>query len=154
MSGEECTLPDGEHGTGSVGEVCRLVDLVAKKLTRLQRQRISGTELTPPQYSVLSLLWKRDGLQFNELASACCCSPSTITGVVDTLEKKGLVRRESNPQDRRSLLLRLTDDGRALEQATPGLGMIFGDCCEGLGCDELGQLSELLSKLNDSITEA
>jgi DNA-binding MarR family transcriptional regulator len=153
MSGEECTLPDGEHGTGSEGEVYRLVDLVAKKLTRLQRQQISGMELTPAQYSVLRLLWQRDGLQFNELASACCCSPPTITGVVDTLEKKGLVRRVSNPQDRRSLLLRLTDAGRAMEGATPGLDMIFEGCCGGLARDELEQLGELLSKWNDTIPE-
>ncbi len=153
MSGEECTLPEGERDTGSVGEVYGLVDLVAKKLTRLQRQRISGKELTPAQYSVLSLLWKRDGLKFNELASACCCSPSTITGVVDTLEKKGLVRRESNPQDRRSILARLTDRGKAMEQATPCLGMIFEGCCGALARDELEQLAELLSKWNDTIPE-
>lgn len=154
MSGKEPTLADGKHGTRSKGEVYRLVDLVAKKLTRLQRQQISRMELTPAQYSVLRLLWQRDGLQFNELASACCCSPSTITGVVDTLEKKGLVRRVSNPQDRRSLLVRLTDRGREMQRATPGLDKIFEGCCGGLACDELEQLGELLSKWNDMIPEA
>ena len=146
-------LPEGEREPGSVAEVYRLVDLVAKKLTRLQRQQIGFVELTPAQYSVLSLLWQRDGQQFNELASTCCCSPSTITGVVDTLERKGLVARESNPEDRRSLLVRLTDEGRVLESATPGLDMMFEGCCEGLRRDELRQLSALLSKLNDTIAE-
>ena len=153
MNGQTCVGPDAVHEIGSEAEVYRLADLVAKKLTRLQRQQISGTELTPAQYSVLSLLWQRDGRQFNELSSTCCCSPSTITGVVDTLEKKGLVTREANPKDRRSLLVRLTDAGRALERATPGLEMIFEGCCGGLTRDELGELGKLLRRLNDTIPD-
>ena len=154
MKGQDCVLPEGEYESGSVAEVYRLVDLVAKKLTRLQRQQIVGAELTPSQYSVLNLLWQKDGRQFNELASVCCCSPSTITGVVDTLQRKGLVTRESNPEDRRSLLVRLTDEGRELERATPGLEIIFEDCCGGLGSEELQQLSILLRKLNDTLAES
>lgn len=153
VTGQECVFPEGEHEPTSVAEVYRLVDVVSKKLTRLQRQQIGGAELTPAQYLVLRWLWQRDGRQFNELASACCCSPSTITGVVDTLEKKGLVTRQANPQDRRSLLVRLTDAGRALERATPDLEMIFEGCCGGLARDELGRLGELLSRLNDTIPD-
>lgn len=153
MSGDKCLSTESERDTGSVGDVYRLVDLVAKRLTRLERDQIGGAELTPAQYSVLSLLWQRDGRQCNELSSACCCSPSTITGVVDTLEKKGLVTRQSNPLDRRSLLLRLTDAGRALERSTPDPEMIFRGCCGGLTGDELGQLVQLLRRLNDTIPE-
>ena len=154
MNEQECVLPEAENEPGSVAEVYRLVDLVAKKLTRVQREQIGSIELTPAQYSVLRLLWQRDGRQFSELASACCCAPSTITGVVDTLEGKGLVTRQANPQDRRSLLVRLTDVGRATERATPGPETMFDGCCEGLARDELRQLSELLTKLNDTIPGA
>lgn len=154
MNGQECALPEAGNEAGSVVEVYRLVDLVAKKLTRVQRQQIGSIELTPAQYSVLRLLWQRDGRQFNELASSCCCAPSTITGVVDTLEGKGLVTREANPQDRRSLLVRLTEMGRSMEQATPGLELILDGCCEGLSRSELRQLSELLGRLNDTLPGA
>lgn len=153
MKGQECVVPETDSQRESVAEVYHLVDLVAKKLTRLQRQQIKGEDLTPAQYSVLGLLWQRDGRRCNELSSTCCCSPSTITGVVDTLQKKRLVTREANPQDRRSLLVRLTDAGRALERATPGLEMIFEGCCGGLTRDELGQLGELLRRLNDTIPD-
>ena len=153
MSSGKCVLSESGRETGTVVEIHRLVDLVAKKLTRLQRQQIGSVELTPAQHSVLSLLWQKDGRQLNELSSVCCCSPSTITGVVDTLEKKGLVTRQSNPQDRRSLLLRLTDAGRAMERSTPGPEMIFEGCCGGLAPDEVGQLLQLLSRLNDAIPE-
>ncbi len=153
MKAQECVGPETDSQRGSAAEVYRLADLVAKKLTRLQRQQIKGEDLTPAQYSVLGLLWQRDGRQFNELSSTCCCSPSTITGVVDTLEKKRLVTREANPKDRRSLLVRLTDAGRALQRATPGLEMIFEGCCGGLTRDELGELGKLLRRLNDTIPD-
>lgn len=151
MHGERCDVPN-QHTVGSVPEIVQLVDTVAKKLRQLQRGTISDADLTPAQYSVLSLLWERDGRQFNELASACCCSPSTITGIVDTMERNGLVTRVPNPEDRRSLLARLTGRGRALQKATPSLDQIFESCCEGIQPDELRQLSELLRKLNDTLS--
>jgi DNA-binding MarR family transcriptional regulator len=134
-----------------MSEVFQLLDQVAKKLARLQREDIGTAELTPAQYSILGLLWDRDRRQFNELSTACCCSPSTVTGVVDTLEKKGLVSREPNPSDRRSLLVTLTEEGRVLEGRTPTLDMIFGDCCRSMEPEELRQLSGLLKKLNDAL---
>jgi DNA-binding MarR family transcriptional regulator len=144
-------LPDEKHEPGSISEVYQLLDRVARKLTRLQRDDIGKVELTPAQYSILGLLWDRDGRPFGELASACCCTPSTVTGIVDTLEKKGLVTREPNPEDRRSLLVVLTEEGRALERNTPTLDSIFSGCCPSVDSEELRELSGLLRKLNDAL---
>ena len=152
MNAKVCDVSDSQYEMGSLPEIFQLIDTVAKKLTQRQRQRIRVIELTPPQYSILSLLWERDGRQLSELASACCCSPSTITGVVDTLEKKGLVTRELNPNDRRSLLVKLTEQGEELKGATPGLEKILNGCCVGIERDELQQLSKLLRKLDDTLT--
>ena len=76
----------------------------------------------------------------------------TITGTFDVMEKKGLVTREPNPDDRRSLLARLTAEGRALQDSAPGLDKTFGSCCVGLEPDEFQQLGWLLSKLNNSLS--
>jgi DNA-binding MarR family transcriptional regulator len=100
----------------------------------------------------LSLLSEKDARPFKELASALSCTRATITGIVDTMEKKELVVRSPNPDERRSLLVRLTDRGRAVLQATPGLEKTFaGCCCEVLPPDEARQLSRLLKKLSDSL---
>ena len=74
-----------------------------------------------------------------------------MTGIVDSLERKELVTREPNPDDRRSLLVQLTESGEALRHSTPTLDRIFRSCCVGLGPDEVRQLSRLLRKLNDSL---
>lgn len=151
MRNEGCDVLDDRDEPGSISEVFQLLDLVGKKLTRVQREHIRGADLTPAQYSVLSMLWDRDGRPFNELASGCCSSPSTITGIVDTLENKGLVSRVPNPKDRRSLLVRLTEDGSVLKDETPSLDMIFCDCCPAMASDELEQLAGLLRKLNHTL---
>jgi DNA-binding MarR family transcriptional regulator len=152
MNGKVCGASDIQYESGSFPEVFQLIDTVAKKLTQLQRQRIREADLTPPQYSILSLLWDTDGRRLKELASACCCSPSTITGVIDTMEKKGFVARELNPDDRRSLLVKLTEKGEALKDAAPSLEKVFRNCCVGIQPDELQQLSKLLRKLDGTLT--
>lgn len=131
-------------------EIFQLINLLNKKYEKLQRRVVKSENLTPPQYSILMELWKSDGRQFKELASACCCSPSTITGIVDTMEKNELVSREKNPDDRRSLLVKLTDKGKNIKNSTPPIKIILTNCCEGFTPEEADQLTYLLNKLSDS----
>lgn len=117
----------------------------------MQRETIKETDLTPPQYVVMTLLWEKDGRTFKELAAGVQCTPPTMTGIIDTLEKKELVRRTPNPDDRRSLLVKLTEAGGALQKITPSLDRIFHSCCVGLKPEESRQLAQLLRKLDESL---
>lgn len=108
-----------EYQTGSMPEIFQLVGLVDKKLKQIQRETIQSFDLTPPQYFALTLLWGRDERPLKELAAASHTSRATITGIVDTLENKALVARVPNPRDRRSLLVKLTENGRALQHSGP-----------------------------------
>ncbi|GAB4441982.1 MAG: MarR family transcriptional regulator [Anaerolineae bacterium] len=146
----QCT-PGVTADCDSFAGVAELIDIVAKKLKRLQRQTIEADNLTPTQYTVLNMLWERDGRPLGELASACCCAPSTITGIVDTMEKNHLVSRVPNPDDRRSQLVWLTGKGQALKHATPDLEAMFESCCPGIAPDEVRQLGELLARLNTAL---
>ena len=136
----------------SLSEVFELIDQTAKNLRQIQRETVSESGLTPPQYYVLHLLWEKDQRPFKEFAEIFSCSPPTITGIIDTLERKGLVKRQTNPEDRRSLLATLTDEGKAMQAKTPSLENIYNSCCDGLSPLEIQQLSFLLNKLNNSIS--
>ncbi|MFX1574332.1 MAG: MarR family winged helix-turn-helix transcriptional regulator [Promethearchaeota archaeon] len=131
-------------------EIFQLIHMLNKQYKKLQRKVVKNEDLTPPQHSILMELWKSDGKQFKELASACCCSPSTITGIIDTMEKKDLVYRENNPDDRRSLLVKLTDKGKNIKGSTPPIKIILTNCCEGFTAEEAEQLTYLLKKLSNS----
>jgi DNA-binding MarR family transcriptional regulator len=142
-----------ENGTCEVYDfstIFQLINILNKKYDKLQRQIIKKDNLTPPQHSILMQLWETDGKQFKELASACCCSPSTITGIVDTMEKHHLVYRENNPEDRRSLLVKLTEKGKEIESETPPIKIILKNCCEGFTSEDIENLTHLLNKLSDS----
>jgi DNA-binding MarR family transcriptional regulator len=136
----------------SISEIFELISLVEKKLKRIQRHTIQEANLTPSQYFVLSLLWEHDERPLNELATIFCASRPTITSIVDTLENKALVSRIPNPADRRSLLVKLTIDGKALQDSTPTLDHIFRGCCTGLTQDDFRLLGQLLHKLNHSLS--
>jgi DNA-binding MarR family transcriptional regulator len=137
--------------TAPVTDVFELLDQVARQLRDIQRETVREANLTPPQYQTLRLLWVQDGRPFKELAASNGCTPPTMTGIVDTLEKKGLVTRQPNPADRRSLLVTLTEKGRALEGSTPNLERIYASCCVGLSAEEFRQLGSLLEKLHQSL---
>jgi DNA-binding MarR family transcriptional regulator len=135
----------------SLTEIFELLDQTARNLKRIQRQTFSQAGLTPPQYAVLHLLWERDGRPFKEFAEALVCTRATITGLIDTLERKGLVERRPNPNDRRSLLATLTEAGRKLQGETPSVSQMYDTCCTGLTSVEFQQLGFLLAKLNRSL---
>ena len=81
---------------------------------RLQRGVISDEGLTETQYGVLESLLETGPLSQGELGRRLLKSSGNITVVVDNLEKRALVVRERNPQDRRSVTVSLTEDGRRL----------------------------------------
>jgi DNA-binding MarR family transcriptional regulator len=132
-------------------DVFTMLDRVARQLREIKRQTVNQVELTPPQYQTLRLLWERDSQPFKDLATANGCTRPTMTGIVDTLEKNGLVTRQPNPDDRRSLLVTLSEKGKALEGSTPDLDRIYASCCVGLSAEEFQQLGSLLEKLDRSL---
>ncbi|KKL54735.1 hypothetical protein LCGC14_2262410, partial [marine sediment metagenome] len=144
---------DGDVCEG-YSEVLELVHEINKKFEKIQRREITKTQddLTPAQYLLLRQLWEKDGLQFKDLAVACSCSRSTVTGVVDTMENKGLVKRVAHPNDRRSTLVKLTKKGKELKDSTPSLDSLTNNCCQGINADELRILTILLKRLSSSLT--
>lgn len=87
--------------------------LSATRLARQLRQNAS-TGLTPTQLSALASVDRRGPLPLRELAEHERVAPPTITAVVGKLEAAGLLRRTTSTRDRRSSLVAITDEGRAL----------------------------------------
>lgn len=70
--------------------------------------------VTPVQYAALEEIFKSPGLDQRTLAAAIRFDTSTIGGVIDRLEKRGLVTRSASVTDRRVRLLELTREGKAV----------------------------------------
>jgi MarR family transcriptional regulator, 2-MHQ and catechol-resistance regulon repressor len=149
MQNQKCFAVDGEkYLPDSLPEVFQLVVELAKKLSRIESQALRPGGLTPPQFYILTQLCERDERPFKDLAEMLLCTRATVTGIVDTMERKGLVKRIPCPDDRRSMLVQLSGKGRDLVHETPGMEKAFGGCCDVLEQQETRQLADLLKKLN------
>jgi MarR family 2-MHQ and catechol resistance regulon transcriptional repressor len=78
--------------------------------------RVSGSyirtlDLTPSQFHILITLGAAPGLSFKELGEKTLITKGTLTGVIDRLEAKGLVKRALKMEDRRSTTVQLTEKG-------------------------------------------
>jgi DNA-binding MarR family transcriptional regulator len=74
----------------------------------------AGQGITPDEWGILNRLWEQDGQRPADLAEVTIRDRSTVTRLLDGMVKKGLVRREVDPNDRRALRTWLTPDGRKL----------------------------------------
>ena len=87
---------------------------------RYSATHIQTLGLTPPQFDVVATLGNTRGMTFRELGERTLITKGTLTGVIDRLEAKGVVVRESCPDDGRSTLVSLTGQGeRLFDQAFP-----------------------------------
>src|SRR5262249_27074655 len=101
-------------------DLARLDDILNEIATLYQfrslNKRLYGT-LTVSQSYCLRILYFQGVRTMSQLAGELHVRLSTITGVIDQLEGKGLVERTDHPEDRRSLHVRLTTKGRNLYRA-------------------------------------
>ncbi len=132
--------------------VVDLIDKINKKLFRIHNEFITRMGMTPQQYYILSHLWANDGTPLNELAKVHGTAKSTITGIVDTMEKNGLVFRDRGANDRRVILIRLTEKGKAMQSENVDLDAIINICCAEIKREDVKQLRKLLVKFNNQIT--
>ncbi len=72
-------------------------------------------DITPAQYGVLSCLWDREFNTPKQIAEDLCLETSTISGVLDRMQKKGLIERMVNEEDRRGVRVTVTEKGMSLK---------------------------------------
>lgn len=104
--------------------------------------------LTRPEILTLIFLYYRDGISASDICDFSGHLKNNISRAVTALEKKGFLRRESDPQDQRRLVLFITSDGRTMhDQFMPGLQKREADMMECLNAKELADLESLFRKL-------
>jgi len=111
----------------------------------LDEALLAAAEVTTAQSAALFWLRKRDGARLSELSRGLDLDNSAITGMVDRLEKKGLVRRERIPGDRRATGVWLTPAGReTAERALPVVNDFNARVAEGFSDAELDAFMRVL----------
>jgi MarR family transcriptional regulator, 2-MHQ and catechol-resistance regulon repressor len=85
-----------------------------RAMETLAAQSIEALEMCPSDFAVLEALLHKGALPVNAIGRKILLTSGSITTAVDRLEKKGLVERKNTPEDRRTRIVHLTREGRAL----------------------------------------
>lgn len=125
--------------------------LLAKAYQRaclIFKEHFDQYDLTPQQFGLLGFLWREDGISQALLSAKSQIDRTTMGGLIDRLEKEGLVVRKSDPVDRRAYRICLTEKGKALEPELAPLAMRAQDMfIAKLDPQEVETLKSLLEKI-------
>ena len=131
-------------------KVAILIKKAALVIEKLSNHVLAPYELTHTQYKILMLLYRNPDKPIRQIdieEHLSMTNPS-VTGIIQNLEKKGLVQRVQNPDDKRSKLLKLTEQAVSMEHELYSLGeSLESQVTEGLSEDERQQLILLLNKI-------
>ena len=112
-------------------------------------------DLTPPQFDIVATLGNTPGLPPKELGKKTLITKGTLTGVVDRLVDKGLVRRVASPSDGRSQIVQLTRAGEKLfERIFPAHMEHMQHVFAQLSPEELDGITAGLHRLREAFTAA
>lgn len=123
---------------------------------RVRRKLREGYDVTLPRFDVMAALYNApEGMSMGGVSRRLMVSNGNVTGIVERLEREGLVHRRPQPEDRRRHLVRLTDAGReAFEEMAAEHERWIANMLSALSEDEARQLYELLGKAKRSVLES
>lgn len=125
-----------------------IINRTNQKLSNYLTRKFKPYDITPEQWGVLNRLWEKDGISQKEISVITIKDQTTLTRILDKLETKGLIKRQTSPDDRRSFLIFLTDAGRSIEDIlVPIAYEALDDALQGLSGEEIKQLKVLLNKI-------
>jgi DNA-binding MarR family transcriptional regulator len=123
------------------------IKLLSQLLTRKFTDKLEPFGLTPFHWLVLCCLWQKDGLPTSSIGEQLQQVGGTLTGVLDRMEERGLVRRERDSSDRRIWRIWLTDAGKELEKILPPIAAeLREEAMRGISAGDRELFSQLLNK--------
>ena len=139
------------RGVRGPGQLADLLQRLTRRLRRAQADRLAPLGLTPAQERALRIVTRsEEPLRMTELADRLGIVPRSVTTVIDALEQAGLVRRETDPRNRRAIRLHLTDRGRAVrDDMREARRRAAEDLFAPMSAEDRKALAELLSLLDE-----
>ncbi len=138
-------VPDDGADSLSVGYLTRYSH---RAFVKALADELEPHGILTAQWSVLRILWDIEGLTQVELAERMRVEKASLTGVLEGMERRGLIIRERNAEDRRKINITLTAQGRRLKpQLLPHAARINRKATRGMTEAETLELRRLLEKV-------
>lgn len=127
-------------------QLCFPLYAVSKEIVRRYTPFLNEIDLTYTQYIVMMVLWEHKEVSVKELGKKLFLDSGTLTPLLKTLEKKGLVTRERSKTDERFLVVSITEAGMNLRKKAVEIPAKIGQCvC--IDQEEAVQLYTIIKKL-------
>jgi len=111
-------------------------------------------EINSAQGRIMFALWQNDGISINELAKKTQLKKSTLTSMLDRLERMGYVRRQRSKKDRRKILIRRTEKDRTMEkkyvEVSEEMTRLF---YKGFSKNQIDRFEKDLGRILNNLTE-
>ncbi|HUI00131.1 MAG TPA: MarR family transcriptional regulator [Nitrososphaerales archaeon] len=135
-------------GPGETSSVLLTILSSQRRILDAMSSSASEDDLTLQQFAMLRLVGRAGPLPMNKLSEELRVSPPNITGIVDRLEKKGLVKRVESQADRRTKEIHLTETGNVvLRRVRKGYTEALQESLDALTPEEQDILAKLMRKL-------
>jgi MarR family transcriptional regulator for hemolysin len=129
-----------------------LVHEVARLFRRRFEDEARTHAVTLPQWRALAEIYRSEGISQVSLAGCIDTDPMTLSGILDRLEKRGLVERYTDPNDSRAKLARLTAEGTELVSTAKNVGReLYENALSGLSATERDRLADGLRRVRDNL---
>jgi DNA-binding MarR family transcriptional regulator len=135
---------------GTVAEIVDNLRRVFHVVNAQSKRAEKGTGLTGPQLWAIKTIAQEAPIMVSEIARRMYLHPATVVGILDRLEKQGLVARIRSTEDRRVVRVELTGQGRAVVKKAPAVaqGLLVAGL-EKLGTSKLKNISQGLDQMVD-----
>lgn len=142
------THPTSPEPRPEVDSIVETIIYLYTESRRLTKGLASQFGLTGPQLTVIKLLETFENLSLSSLSERIRAQNSTVTGIIDRMEREGLVRRERSTSDRRVVHIRLSEKGQKLAKQIQVEPMeIFRGALLSLSQADLRDLLRIMNKL-------
>ena len=131
-------------------QLCFPLYAVSKEVVRLYKPFLDEIGLTYTQYIAMLVLWEKRALTVKELGEHLYLDSGTLTPLLKKMEVQGLVNRQRNAADERSVIVSLTEEGRELREKALSIPEKIGSCLP-LTRDESKTLYQLLYRMLHAI---
>ncbi len=135
----------------SIGYRLKLLQLL---ITRRYTDAVEIYNVTSAHTLVLCRLWQEDGVPVSEIGQYLEQVGGSLTGVLERMEERGLIRREKDEKDKRCFRVWLTDEGEGLIAVLPPITRsVLAAICDGLEPDDVDFFKQCLNKMLVSACE-
>ena len=108
----------------------------------------TNTDITFEMLEIIACLWRKDGINQQEIADITIKDKSSMTYLVDNLVKRNMAIRTADPDDRRNNLIILTKEGKQLQKKlTPWLNEMHGKATAEVSLQEIHHSLALIKKM-------